>query len=446
MARGKDKRIEETCKQVWRDHRAAIRNKTTTIKSVWEDHVQKALGKTKLGRGFWPKDSWFTKRVAKWEKETPYEEVPKDTLVKPWGDDWGDDPIRVSVLTALFGHAQDVLEDQDPNYQMEGFPKRVCGWAIRLSEFFDINSRRECLYLLRYAYQFEKEERIRMTSPDPSDDTMILAKTFDDLIRWQQHRSGNLLRPRRTRELHQYKGPESEPEITEIEEAYIWEQSEADLEMNLAFDVRGATAFQTNGDSEADLLIEGKWIPVSIKPRNQETDRPITPQRASPSSDVVPNKLMEVLRGQGFPIDEDHAGLGMVYTNPLEQEESKETEEELLDGAYRVISMATTDQMIMPVDIPREEFREPPPEIAEAFAETFAQARLRVAKEEAERAAATGDSHSDDEQTVQTKDGVLKLVSELLEDPGALSREKAAELAMNLMATYDEILNRHTEG
>ncbi len=446
MARGKNKRIEETCKQVWRNHRTAIRNRTTTIKSVWEDHVQKALGKTKLGQGFWPKDSWFTKRVAKWEKETPYEEVPKDTLVQPWGDDWGDDPIRVSVLTALFGHVQDILEGQDTNYRLEGFPKRVCGWAIRLSKFFDINSRRECLFLLRFAYRFEKENSIRRASSFESDEPEISDESYDDLIRWQQHKAGNLIRPRRTREHHQYKGPDSEPDITEIEEAYIWEQSEADLEMNLAFDVRGATAFQTNGNGEAGLLIEGKWIPISIELRNQETDRPITPQQVSPSSDVVPNKLIEVLRGQGFPIDEDHAGLGMVYTNPPEQEESKETEEELLDGAYRVISMATTDHMIMPVDIPREEFREPPPEIAEAFAETFAQARLRVAKEEAERAAATGDDHSGDEQTVLTKDGVLKLVSELLEDPGALSKEKAAELAMSLVATYDEILSRHTEG
>ena len=100
--------------------------------------------------------------------------------------------------------------------------------------------------------------------------------------------------------------------------------------------------------------------------------------------------------------------------------------------------MATTDQMIMPVDIPREEFREPPPEIAAAFAETFAEARVRVAKEEAERAAATGDS-----QNSLTQDSVLKLVSELVEDPGTLSRERAAELGMDLVATFDEILNRH---
>jgi len=94
----------------------------------------------------------------------------------------------------------------------------------------------------------------------------------------------------------------------------------------------------------------------------------------------------------------------------------------------------------MPVDIPRDEYRDPPPEIAEAFAETFAQARVRVAREEAERAAATGDARNS-----LTQDAVLKLVSELLEDPGTLSRERATELGMELVATFDEILNRHVD-
>ena len=123
-----------------------------------------------------------------------------------------------------------------------------------------------------------------------------------------------------------------------------------------------------------------------------------------------------------------------------EQEGTEVVEEELLDGAYRVISMATTNQMIMPVDISGEEFIDPPPEIAEAFAETFAQARVRVAKEEAERAAETGDA-----QNPLTQDAVLKLVSELLQDPGTLSRERATELGMDLVSTFDKILNRHED-
>ena len=319
MARGKDKRVEEACKEVWREHRTGLRNKTITVTSVWETHIPPAL--STFPKRLWPKDSWFTKRVAKWEKETPYEEVPEDSIVKPWAKDWGEDPSRISVLTALFGHAQEVLEGQDENYRLEGLPKRVCAWAIRLSEFFDISSTRECLYLLSYAYRFEKEECIRLTSPDDLDGKVVSDKAFEDLIRWQQHRAGNLVRPKRTYEHHQYKGPHSEPEITEIEETYIWERTETELEISLAFDVRGATALQTHGDGETDLLVDGKWIPISIKPRHHENDRPTTPQQASPSPDLVPSEMLDELRSQGLPIDEDHAALGMVYTNPQEQEE-----------------------------------------------------------------------------------------------------------------------------
>jgi len=321
------------------EHRAELRDKTITIKTVWDNHIPHALGM--YPKHLCPKDSWFTKRVNKWEAETPYEIAPKDPLVKPWGNGWGTNPSRVSVLTALFGHAQEVLEDQDPNYRLEGFPKRVCNWAMRLSEFFDINSRRECLYLLRYAYRFEKDERIRMISPDPSDDTTISDRTFDDLIRWQQHKAGNLIRPRRTRELHQYKGPQSGPEITEVEEAYLWEETEVELEFNLAFDVRDATAFWHHGNGESELLVDDEWIPISIRPRYQQNQRPVTAQQLWPSSDVVPNKLLDELRSQGLPIDEDHAALGMVYTNPIEQEErsraAQSSEETPIDQGYDAV-------------------------------------------------------------------------------------------------------------
>ena len=289
MPRGTDERVEAACKAVWMEYRADLRNKKTTIKTIWENHIPPALGMypTRL----WPKDSWFTKRVSKWEAETPYEEIPEDPIVKPWDrdwwdKDWGENPSWISVMTALFGHAQEVLEGQDENYRLEGFPKRVCAWAIRLSEFFDVSVRRECLFLLKYAYRFEKEERIRLISRDPSEDKIVSDEALEDLIRWQQHKAGNLIRPKRKYEHRQYKGRHSEPEITEIEETYIWERTEAELEISLAFDVRGATALQTHGDGETELLVDGKWISISIKPRDQENDRPTTPQQASPSPDV----------------------------------------------------------------------------------------------------------------------------------------------------------------
>jgi hypothetical protein len=105
------------------------------------------------------------------------------------------------------------------------------------------------------------------------------------------------------------------------------------------------------------------------------------------------------------PSSEDQSGQPQV-SDPTPEKEgaSQAEEEELLDGAYRVIGETTTDQMIMPIGRP---------------------------------------SSSSDEQTALTQDIVSKLVSELLEDPGILSRERAAELGMELVATLDEILNRH---
>ena len=41
-----------------------------------------------------------------------------------------------------------------------------------------------------------------------------------------------------------------------------------------------------------------------------------------------------------------------------------------------------------PLHLSGEEFIDPPPELAEGMGETFAQARARLAREEAERAAA----------------------------------------------------------
>jgi hypothetical protein len=40
-----------------------------------------------------------------------------------------------------------------------------------------------------------------------------------------------------------------------------------------------------------------------------------------------------------------------------------------------------------PIDISGEEFIDPPPDLAQGMSETFAQARVRVAREEAEEAA-----------------------------------------------------------
>ena len=51
-----------------------------------------------------------------------------------------------------------------------------------------------------------------------------------------------------------------------------------------------------------------------------------------------------------------------------------------------------------PIDISGEEFIEPTPEWAMAFSETFAQARVRVAREEAEEAARLAEAEETEEE------------------------------------------------
>ena len=66
------------------------------------------------------------------------------------------------------------------------------------------------------------------------------------------------------------------------------------------------------------------------------------------SEKVNPLSILAQLGSQGLPIDESHASLGIVYTNPPDNapEGAVEEEPELLDGAYRVISESTTGQVL----------------------------------------------------------------------------------------------------
>ena len=66
------------------------------------------------------------------------------------------------------------------------------------------------------------------------------------------------------------------------------------------------------------------------------------------SNQANPLSILAQLGSQGLPIDESHASLGMVYTNPPDNAapDSAEEEPELLDGAYRVISESTTGQIL----------------------------------------------------------------------------------------------------
>ena len=110
--------------------------------------------------------SWFTKRIRDtWPKVV---EPSEDKVVMPWGSYWGNDPARVRILSVLSDLASEVLEgvesypfDGVPDFQ--GFTESVCDWACKLSAFFDLTLRHECLVLIHFGHTFAEDERYAKT-------------------------------------------------------------------------------------------------------------------------------------------------------------------------------------------------------------------------------------------------------------------------------------------
>ena len=107
-------------------------------------------------------------------------------------------------------------------------------------------------------------------------------------------------------------------------------------------------------NSYNDLCDQG-WIPdskviVEVAADARQAVYPSEDRDHVTSDKANPLSLLAQLGNQGLPIDESHASLGMVYTNPPDNAGEGEVEEEpeLLDGAYRVISESTTGQILKP--------------------------------------------------------------------------------------------------
>ena len=143
-------------------------NPNRAIESVYNDiYLEEFEGRKheyrKIVSLAWPKKdhlslSWLTQRVAgKWKGlELPKE--PDQTVIKPWDENWGNDPARIRTLSVLSDLATDIcrrddLRNEGLQLQTEfgGFPISVCDWACKLSAFFDLQLRCECCVLLHFA-------------------------------------------------------------------------------------------------------------------------------------------------------------------------------------------------------------------------------------------------------------------------------------------------------
>jgi hypothetical protein len=333
---------EEAIETIWRSDKKLSARKI--LEQFITDHGEE---------GEPPSERWIREhlRPLRIKERNSREERP----IKPW-EEWDKDPGKIRTSFAVHRVAINVCK----KYAIDdfvGLTARQSNWVDKLRPFFDLADYDETAWLLDFATCFADDEKF----------SIDMGRKFTPRIA-----ATNLL------EKWQWKSDD-------------WPQANESLTPPAPWEI--------GDDVEQRIAITLGYKPPIYKPSTEP--RVERGQSSVPS----PNKSLEELRSQGFPIDESHAGLGMVYTNPPKQEESELVEEELLDGAYRVISMATTDQMIMSAETP-----------------------------------ATGDT-----QAELTQDAVLKLVSELLQDPGTLSKERAAELGVDLVATFDEILNRHED-
>ena len=331
---------EEAIETIWRSGKKLSARKIR--EQFIADHGEEAEA---------PSERWISEylRPLRIKDRNSREERP----IKAW-EQWGTDPEKIRTSFAVHQVAKNVCK----KYVLDdfvGLTARQSNWVEKLRPFFDLSDYFETSWLLDFAIGFADDEKF---SSD-------MGRRFIPRIA-----ATNLL------EKWQWKSAE-------------WPQANQYLTPPAPWDI--------GDDVEQRIAIALGYKPPIYKPSIE----PIVQRAQSP--DPSPNKFLDEFRAQGFPIDEDHASLGMVYTNPPEREEPEVVEEQLLDGAYRVIGMSTTDKMIMPIE----------------------------------------PSTANDVRNSLTQDAVLELVSDLLQDPGTLSRERAAELGMNLVATFDEILNRH---
>jgi len=166
--------IENLCYLAWQSKRASILNGTFTIKEIYDYDLPIFLEKVKTEE--WPGLSWFTKRVTyRWEPNALIKPLEPDPIVEEWDEKWWNSPKKIYVLTTLYDQAYQAVawEQSEQNerwdgynfYEFNGFTDRVCKWAWKLSEFFDLNLSHERSLLILIANLFAYEERRKLEYP-----------------------------------------------------------------------------------------------------------------------------------------------------------------------------------------------------------------------------------------------------------------------------------------
>ena len=193
--------IEAACYQAWSAKRSSILNGSATIRDVWNNEVPKFLAKWK-DRKDWPSESWFTKRISDvWEPSARTKPLKPDPVIESWDEKWWKSPRKIYVLTTLYDQASLAVEwhqqtrwNDSTAREFNGFTDRICKWAWKLSEFFDLNVSRECYLLIHIANLFAYEERKREERPEYDrslEEGPPIALGREQLVAWQRHKMGD---------------------------------------------------------------------------------------------------------------------------------------------------------------------------------------------------------------------------------------------------------------
>ena len=190
--------------------------------------------------------------------------------VKPW-DQWRADPDEIRTFFAVHQVATNICA----KYEIDDFTAltaRQNNWVKKLRPFFNLSDYFETAWLLDFATIFANDEKF----------------------------AGDM-------------GRRFTPRIaaTNLLEKWQWRSDE----WPQANQRTGPAPWDVGEDVEQRIAITLGYKPPIYRPSTEpQVERVQSPEPA-------PNKLLEELRAQGLPIDEDHSALGMVYTNPQEQEE-----------------------------------------------------------------------------------------------------------------------------
>jgi len=124
-----------------------------------------------------------------------------DPVIESWDEKWWKSPRKIYVLTTLYDQASLAVEwhqqtrwNDSTAREFNGFTDRICKWAWKLSEFFDLNVSRECYLLIHIANLFAYEERKREERPEYDrslEERPPIAIGREQLAAWQRHKMGD---------------------------------------------------------------------------------------------------------------------------------------------------------------------------------------------------------------------------------------------------------------